>query len=126
MTFIGTGAAFEAVIGQAVVYDHLYTNIGHAQITGSNGMGTGTYSTLVRYTSSFTGIQEGMVAVYENNGGLSAEYVTTVMMKVLLSPAPQTLSVSSVNLTVSPSSIAGSDLWEHDDIDLHCHVPRAG
>ncbi len=85
VTFEGTGAAFEAVIGQAVVYDHLYTDIGHAQIIGSSGFGTGVYTTKVSYTSSFNGIQEGMVAVYENNGGLSAENVTAVMMKVLIS-----------------------------------------
>lgn len=103
----GTGAAFEAVIGQAVVYDHLYSDIGHAQITGSNGMGMGTYTTPVSYSTSFTGIQEGIVAVYENNGGLSAESATAVMMKVLLSPVQQSLSVSRVDLTVSPSSITG-------------------
>ena len=107
VTLEGTGAAFEAVIGQAVVYDHLYGDIGHAQITSSTGMGMGPYTTPVSYTTSFSGIQEGIVAVYQNNGGLSAESVTAVMMKVLLSPSQQTLRVSSVNLTVSPSSIAG-------------------
>jgi hypothetical protein len=107
VTLEGTGAAFEAVIGQAMVYDHLYTTIGHAQITGSNGMGMGTFTTPVSYSTSFTGIQEGIVAVYQNNGGLSAEYATGVMMKVLLSPAHQSLTVSSVDLTVSPSSITG-------------------
>jgi hypothetical protein len=85
VTLVGTGAAFEAVIGQAVVYDHLYTNIGHAQVTGSNGMGIVSYSTNVAFTSSFKGMQEGMVAVYEANGGLSAENYSVVMVKVLIS-----------------------------------------
>ncbi|HET9999324.1 MAG TPA: hypothetical protein VFQ36_00435 [Ktedonobacteraceae bacterium] len=107
VTLEGTGVAFEAVIGHAVVYDHLYSDTGHAQITGSNGMGMGTYTTPVSYATSFTGIQEGMVAVYANNGGLSAENATAVIMKVMLSPAQQALTVSSVNLAVSPNSIAG-------------------
>ncbi len=108
VTLEGTGSAFEAVIGQAVVYDHLSTAIGHAQIIGSNGMGVGNYSTLVSYISSYTGVQEGFVTVYQNNGGLSAENVSAVMVKVLLSPVQQSLTVLSVNLTVSPSSIAGT------------------
>lgn len=33
---------FEAVIGQAVVYDYLYADIGHAQVTGNTGMGNAT------------------------------------------------------------------------------------
>jgi len=85
VTLIGTGSAFEAVIGQAVVYDHLYTDIGHAQVTGSNGMGIVSYSTKVTYTSSFKGVQEGMVAVYEANGGISSENYSAVMVKVLIS-----------------------------------------
>jgi len=81
----GTGAAFEAVIGQAVVYDHLYTDIGHPQVTGNTGMGNATYSTTVVYTTSFrSGTQEGIVAVYEANGGLSSENYSAVMIKVLL------------------------------------------
>ena len=107
VTFKGTGAAFEGVIGQAVVYDHLYSDIGHAQVTGSNGMGMGSYTTQVRYTTSFSGMQEGMVAIYENNGGLSAETAAAVTVKALLSPAPQAMTVSSVELTVNPSSITG-------------------
>jgi len=85
VTLQGTGAAFEAVIGQAVVYDHLYTDIGHAQVTGSNGMGIVSYSTNVTYTSSFKGVQEGMVAVYEANGGISSENYSVAMVKVLIS-----------------------------------------
>ncbi len=88
VTLEGTGAAFEAVIGQAVVYDHLYTDIGHAQITGSNGMGLGSYTTKVNYSTSFNGVQEGMVTVYANNGGFSAENASAVMIKVLLSQEP--------------------------------------
>lgn len=83
----GTGAAFEAVIGHAVVYDHLYTDIGHARITGDNGMGIAHYITNVSYTSTFQqGAQEGVIAVYEANGGISDEIYTAVLRKALLSP----------------------------------------
>jgi hypothetical protein len=90
VTLEGTGAAFEAVIGQAVVYDHLYNDIGHARVMGiTAGMGTSAYSTKVVYTSSFrSGVQEGIVAVYENNGGISDEIYTAVLVKVLLDPEP--------------------------------------
>ena len=89
VTFEGTGAAFEASIGRAVVYDHQYTDIGHAQVTGDNGFGKATYSTKVVYNTSFhQGVQEGIVAVYEANGGISDENYTGVMVKVLLDPEP--------------------------------------
>jgi hypothetical protein len=84
VTLTGTGAAFEAVIGQAVVYDHLYTDIGHAQIVGDSGMGKANYSTQVSYTSSFKGVQEGIAVAYEANGGISSESFTAVMVKVLI------------------------------------------
>jgi len=85
VTLKGSGAAFEAVIGQAVVYDHLYNIIGHTQVTGDTGMGIANYSTKVSYTSSYRGVQEGIVVVYEANGGISSENFTAVMVKVLIS-----------------------------------------
>jgi hypothetical protein len=90
VTLEGTGAAFEAVIGRAVVFDHLYTDIGHAQVTALNaGAGKADYSTKVVYNTSFPqGVQEGLVAVYEDNGGISAEMYSVVMVKVLLDPEP--------------------------------------
>jgi hypothetical protein len=84
VTLQGKGAAFEAVIGHAVVYDHLYSDIGHAQVLGDNGMGIVNYSTKVSYTSTFKGVQEGVVAVYEANGGISNENYTVEMVKVLI------------------------------------------
>lgn len=84
VTLTGTGAAFEAVIGQAVVYDHLYNSIGHAQIVGDNGMGKANYSTQVSYASTFKGVQEGIVVAYEANGGISSESFTAVMIKVMI------------------------------------------
>jgi len=86
VTLEGTGSAYEGLIGKAVVYDQLYTDIGHAQILGSTGLGEGTYTTKVSYTSSYNGVQEGMVTVYQNMGGMSAENSTAVMVKVLVNP----------------------------------------
>lgn len=84
VTLTGTGAAYEAVIGQAVVYDHLYTDIGHSQIKGDKGAGQANYSTIVAYTSSFNGVQEGIVVVYQDNAGISSENFSAVMVKVLI------------------------------------------
>jgi hypothetical protein len=84
VTLTGTGSAFEGVIGQGVVYDHLYTDIGHAQLVGSPGMGEANYSIKVAYTSSFNGAQEGVVVAYQNMGGLSSENFSAVMVKALI------------------------------------------
>ncbi len=104
----GIGAAFEAVIGHAIVYDHLSTDIGHAQITGDNGMGIAHYVTNVSYTSTFQqGPQEGIVAVYENNGGISDEIYTAVLRKVLLSPEPGVAS----GVVSCPDAVKSPDYW---------------
>ena len=86
VTLKGTGAAFESQIGQAVIYDQAYTNIGHATVHANTGAGTGNYTTNVSYTSSYDRVQEGMVTVYQDMGGLSAENETAVMVKVLVNP----------------------------------------
>jgi hypothetical protein len=97
VTLKGFGAAFEAVIGQAVVYDHLYTNIGQAQVKGISGMGQAEYSTSVAYTTSYKlGVQEGFVAVFESNGGISDEIATAVLRKVLINPNTTSISNSIV------------------------------
>jgi hypothetical protein len=86
----GKGSAFEGVIGKAFVLDHLYTDVGHAQVTGIPGVGMGltTYATMVLYRTSFKGAQEGIVEVQEANGGISDEPYSAVMVKVLLTPEP--------------------------------------
>jgi hypothetical protein len=86
----GKGSAFEGVIGNAYVLDHLYNDIGHAQVTGTPGVGMGntTYSTMVLYSTSFKGVQEGIVEVQEANGGISDEPYSAVLVKVLLTPEP--------------------------------------
>lgn len=104
----GTGAAFEAVIGRAVVYDHFYTDVGHLQVTGDRGMGKANYTTNVVYSLSFkAGPQEGIVAVYEANGGISDEIYTAVMRKVLLSPQPG----MALGVVPCPSSVSDPAYW---------------
>ncbi len=90
VTLQGKGGAFEAEIGNALVLDHLYNEIGHARITSPGaGMGLGPYSTSVTYGTTFQGIQEGIVEVQQSNGGISTAVRTAVMVKVLLNPAPE-------------------------------------
>jgi hypothetical protein len=93
VTLAGTGAAFESQIGQAVVYDQASANIGQATVHANTDAGTGSYATKVSYTSSFHGVQEGIVAVYQDMGGLSAENETAVMVKVLVNPTTTTTSI---------------------------------
>ena len=51
-------------------------------------MGQAEYSTDVAYTTSYKeGIEEGFVAVYESNGGISDEIAIAVMRKVMINPA---------------------------------------
>ncbi len=82
---IGTGNAFEGVIGTLTILDHLYTDIGHANVKGATGNGKTTFSTSVTYNSTFKGgNQEGIVVLYaENNAGSSL--AAAVMVKELLS-----------------------------------------
>ena len=85
----GRGNAFESVIGKALILDHLYNDIGHAQVTGLVGMANTTYSTMVLYSPSFhNGVQEGIVEVQGAPGGLSNDVFSAVMVKVLLTPEP--------------------------------------
>ncbi|HVB20341.1 MAG TPA: hypothetical protein VNG51_00160 [Ktedonobacteraceae bacterium] len=77
----GTGTAFEGVIGTVEVLDHLYNNIGHASAKVSSG--SDGFSTSVTYTTSFHGVQEGLVVLLaENNAGGPARAV--VMEKELV------------------------------------------
>jgi hypothetical protein len=80
----GTGIASERVIGTIAVLDHLYTPIGHANVTGAIGNGNTTFSTNVAYNSTFKGgKQEGILVLYAaNNAGSSIG--AAVMIKELL------------------------------------------
>jgi hypothetical protein len=83
-TITGTGSAFEGVIGQAFVLDHLYTPIGQAQVVGASN-GKTTYSTTISYTSSFRGgTQEGTVVVYMYSHA-DGSIAMAAMQKVMLS-----------------------------------------
>ncbi|HEX7736939.1 MAG TPA: Gmad2 immunoglobulin-like domain-containing protein [Ktedonobacteraceae bacterium] len=86
----GTGSAFEGVIGNVIVLDHLYASLGQASATGASGMGQTTFSTTVSYQTTFpAGTQEGILflSVPSNaNGSIAA----AVMEKVLIKGAPGT------------------------------------
>lgn len=80
----GTGSAFEGVIGNLVVLDHLYTDIGHANVKGATGMGSTTFSTTVGFKPTFTnGIEEGVLALYVTSNA-DGSIAGAVMMKELL------------------------------------------
>ena len=80
----GTGNAFEGVIGTVDILDHLYTSIGHANVTGATGNGKTTFSTNVAYNSTFKGgKQEGIVVLYAANSAGSS-IGAAVMVKELL------------------------------------------
>jgi hypothetical protein len=86
----GKGAAFESQIGEAIVLDHLYTDIGHAQVSAlPSATSPRPYSVGVIYNSTFTaGVQEGVIEVQLSGGGAPG-ISTAVMVKVLLDPVPR-------------------------------------
>jgi len=108
VTLEGKGSAFEAEIGSALVLDHLYNDVGRARIMSSGtGMGLASYSTSVTYSTTFQGIQEGIVEVQQSNGGIGPGARTAVMVKVLLSPASEVTPTPA--LTPTPSLVTVKD-----------------
>lgn len=82
VTIAGTGTAFEGVIGTVQVLDHLYNDIGHTAAKVSNN--SNSFSAGVTYTTSFHGVQEGLIVLLvENNAGGPAR--STVIEKELIS-----------------------------------------
>jgi hypothetical protein len=75
----GTNTAYTGKVMTIRVLDHLNTDIGHATIS-SNGQAN--FSSSVPFASSFSGGQEGIVALYISNANGSITAV--VMVKVLL------------------------------------------
>jgi hypothetical protein len=82
----GKGTAFEGVVGELVVYDHLYDKISttNATLTSANGNGNAAYSAQVKYQVSFkSGEQEGIVAHYTRSNA-DGSIASVAMVKVLL------------------------------------------
>jgi hypothetical protein len=104
----GTGTAFEGQIGQVMLLDHLYNTLGKASATGATGNGPTTFSTSLYYQSTFpAGIQEGILVLYAHSNA-NGSIAGAVMEKVLVNGAlERTFAVESVDLTVTPNSIAG-------------------
>lgn len=84
VTVTGTGSAFEAQVGIVYVFDHLSTDIGHAEARGAQGMGPTTFTTKVSYNASFHGVQEGMVALYSYSAA-DGSIAGVVILKELIS-----------------------------------------
>lgn len=107
----GKGSPFEAMIGNAYVLDHLYTDIGHAQVTAlpTAKPGIAPYSVTFQYNTTFRdGVQEGIVYVTEDNGGISSGVFTAVMVKVLLTPEPGVVQ----GPVACPSQIQRPGYWD--------------
>ncbi len=84
----GTGIAFEDVIGQVIILDHLYHSLGQATALGDVGMGQTTFSTSLNYQTSFpAGIQEGVLVLSEPSNATGA-IASAVMQKVLIMGLP--------------------------------------
>ena len=81
-TVTGKGNAFEGVIGQAFVLNHLGEQIGETQVTGSNG--NTTFNTNVSFKATFAhGYEEGLVVVYaysNADGAISGAAMTKVLL----------------------------------------------
>ena len=84
----GTGNAFEGLIGQLMVLDHLYNTLGKASATGVVGNGPTSFSTSLYYQSTFpTGIQEGVLVLYAHSNA-NGSIAGAVMVKVLVNGGP--------------------------------------
>jgi len=83
VTVKGFGWQFEGEVGNVVIQDHLYTEIGREIASGTGGFTKSSFTVDVPYTSSFQGgAQEGIVVLYENSGG---GIPVVAMEKVLIS-----------------------------------------
>jgi Immunoglobulin-like domain of bacterial spore germination len=84
----GSGSAFEGQVGIVHILDHLYNDIGHAiamHTQSNSSFGVGPFSADVPYNASFHGgAQEGIVVLYDENGGGASLRSRVVMVKVLL------------------------------------------
>ncbi|MBX5450112.1 Gmad2 immunoglobulin-like domain-containing protein [Thermogemmatispora sp.] len=84
ITVSGRGNAFEGVIGSLRVLDHLYNQIGQAQVRGASGNGPTSFSTKLTYSTDFqAGAQEGILmlsAPSQADGSIA----TGTLLKVLL------------------------------------------
>jgi Immunoglobulin-like domain of bacterial spore germination len=83
----GSGSQFESQVGIVHLLDHLYTDIGQSTAMGTSGFGLGPFSVNVSYEASFQGgAQEGIVVLYDENGGGTSLHGGVAMVKVLLNP----------------------------------------
>jgi hypothetical protein len=85
VTVKGNGNASTGKFGSVVVLDHLYKDIGHADVLGVGNTGNTTFVVNVSFDSSFkSGLQEGVVILY-NYSTVDGPIVSAVIVKELLS-----------------------------------------
>ena len=85
ITVKGTGNAFEGKVGKIIVLDHLYADIGHAEVLGVAGNGNTTFSMSVTYHSTFkSGLQEGVIVLYSYSS-IDVSISGATMVKEMLS-----------------------------------------
>lgn len=83
-TVTGRGPAFEGVIGSLRLLDHLYNQVGQAQVRGASGNGATTFSTSLSYTTDFSaGAQEGLLML-STPSQADGSIATGTLLKVLL------------------------------------------
>ncbi len=82
----GSGSQFESQVGIVHLLDHLSTDIGHSIAMGTSGFKSGPFSVNVSYEASFQGgAQEGIVVLYDEDGGGTSLRGGVAMVKVLIS-----------------------------------------
>ncbi|WP_162179588.1 Gmad2 immunoglobulin-like domain-containing protein [Thermogemmatispora carboxidivorans] len=83
-TVTGKGNAFEGIIGSLRLLDHLYNQVGQAQVRGASGNGSTTFSTSLTYTTDFSaGAQEGLLMLFTPSQA-DGSIATGTLLKVLL------------------------------------------
>ncbi|MBX5458169.1 MAG: hypothetical protein IRZ31_14840 [Thermogemmatispora sp.] len=83
-TVTGRGNAFEGVIGSLRLLDHLYNQVGQAQVRGASGNGSTSFSTNLTYTTDFSaGAQEGLLMLSMPSQA-DGSIATGTLVKVLL------------------------------------------
>jgi hypothetical protein len=82
VTVSGFGPQFESQVGQVLILDHLYNQIGQGLAMGTAGFAPGPFSVSVPYQASFQGgAQEGIVELTNVNG---IGFEGAVMLKALV------------------------------------------
>src|SRR5204863_7412347 len=82
----GSSLASGSILGQVVLYDDVYTNVGSSgPIRSSTSTGYIEFANSVRYQLNAQGLEEGVVAFYPTNQNNAAISNQAILVKVFLS-----------------------------------------